>query len=220
MFPLLQCTYQCIRSSQDNTDTSCLQELLPEGLSEQIIYASIALFCYCSAQILCTFKNRKEIIFAVWTVKWTGNDWVHRAAHISQSNALCSLQKQSSLLFIPTKWVQAPSLKDEQLWLLCALQANIRSKWHVLSYFPLSSNVKNEVGHGCPGIIYTHLRYSGLLLNWNSTLFKNYLVLLLKTKNPTLMISRYQTMVRNLIILTLKREESRAMDADFQNGLI
>lgn len=152
--------------------------------------------------------------------KWTDNDWVHRAAHISQSNALCSLQKQSSLLFIPTKWVQASSLKDEQLWLLCALQANIRSKWHVLSYFPLSSNVKNEVGHGCPCIIYTHLRYSGLLLNWNSTLFKNYLVLLLKTKNPTLMISRYQTMVRNLIILTLKREELRAMDADFQNGLI
>lgn len=34
------------------------------------------------------------------------------------------------------------------------------------------------------------------------------------------MISRYQTMVRDLIILTLKSEESRAKDADFQNGLI
>lgn len=34
------------------------------------------------------------------------------------------------------------------------------------------------------------------------------------------MISRYQTMVRDLIILTLKSEESWAKDTDFQNGLI
>lgn len=169
MLPLLQCSYQCIRSSRDNTHTSCLQELLPEGLSEQIIYASIAQFCYCSAHILCTFKNREEIISTVWTVTSTGNDWMHRAAHISQSNAPCSLGKQRSL-FISTKWVQAPLLNNKQPWLLCAVQTNIRSKWHMLSYFLFSSNVKNEVGHGCPCIIYTHLRYSVLLLNQNSTL--------------------------------------------------
>lgn len=84
----------------------------------------------------------------------------------------CAPYRNRSVLFLPTKWVQAPLLKDEQLCLLCALQANIRSKWHMLSYFLLSSNVKNEVGHGCPCIIYTHLRYSVLLLNQNSTLFK------------------------------------------------
>lgn len=60
MLPLLQCSYQCIRSSRDNTHTSCLQELLPEALSEQIIYAIIAQFCYYSAHILCSFKTRKE----------------------------------------------------------------------------------------------------------------------------------------------------------------
>lgn len=34
------------------------------------------------------------------------------------------------------------------------------------------------------------------------------------------MISRYQTMVRNIIILTLKKEEPWAKDTDFQNCLV
>lgn len=62
------------------------------------------------------------------------------------------------------------------------------------------------------------MRYSVLLLNQNSTLFKNYLVLLFK--KTTLMMSRYQTIVINLIILIIKREKSWANDGDFQNGLI
>lgn len=40
----------------------------------------------------------------------------------------CAAHRNRSLLLIATSWVCASSLQDEQLWLHCALKANIRSK--------------------------------------------------------------------------------------------
>lgn len=125
-FPLLPCHYQCSRPSRDYTHTanrSCSLRGCHNTLFMPALHSFATVVCKSHALL----KTERRLLLHYeqpWRLAMTERVQPHKYNKVMP----CASYRNRSLLLIATSWVYASSLEDEQLWLCCALKANIRSK--------------------------------------------------------------------------------------------
>lgn len=194
-FPLLPCRYQCSRPARDYTHTANRSCSL-RGCHNTLFMPALHNFAtvVCKSHALLETERR---LLLHYEQPWRLAVLPHKYTKVLP----CAAHRNRSLLLIATSWVCASSLQDEQLWLCCALKANIRSKLDQnYTRFPTLRFLLNCSWSLSP-FHQPHTFEIVLFLNLNSMYLFIFLTFCFYNQNK-LIISRYQTITRNFILFS------------------